>query len=72
MTWEEIEMIINHTPKEKPVKPRKYQFEQRPGGKGAVVRVGPSGGKKVIAVYTSQFMADQIARALDAQKHLEA
>lgn len=54
------------------MKPRGYRFEQRPGGRGAVVRIGPSGGKKVVAVYTSQFAAEQIVRALEAQKHLEA
>jgi hypothetical protein len=51
---------------------RHYQFEQRSGGRGAVVRVGPSGGKRVINVYKSQDAAQEVVNLLNAYKYLEA
>lgn len=53
-------------------KPRRYQFEQRSEGRGAAVRVGPTGGKKVVAVYTDQETADEVVRFLEARKNREA
>jgi len=52
--------------------PRGYQFRQRPGGRGAVVRISETGGAKVIAVYNDQATADRVARLLDGLKDQEA
>jgi hypothetical protein len=49
-----------------------YEFEQRPGGWGAVVRIGPSGGKKVINVYKTQDAAMKIVNTLNQYKSWEA
>lgn len=51
---------------------REYRFEQRSGGRGAVVRIGPTGGKRVINVYKSQDAADAVVKLLDSLKSLEA
>ena len=52
-------------------KPRFYQFEQRSGGRGAVIRIGGKGGKKVIAVYTNQSTAQYIVNQLNHHKNNE-
>lgn len=51
---------------------QKYQFEQRSDGRGAVVRIGPSGGKKVINVYTDQDAAWVVMELLNRLKDREA
>lgn len=53
-------------------KAREYQFEQRSGGRGAVIRIGPTGGKRLINVYTDQDVAWRIVQALNAVKDKEA
>jgi len=50
---------------------RRYQFEQRSGGRGAVVRIGEKGGKRVIAVYKDQAAAERVALMLDRNKDQE-
>lgn len=50
----------------------RYQFEQRPNGKGAVVRVSPAGTKRVINTYTNQKTAMDLVTVLNEHKHLEA
>lgn len=52
-------------------KPRLYQFEQRPNGWGAVVRIGDKGGRKVIAVYDNQRTAEYIVNQLNHHKNNE-
>lgn len=51
---------------------QRYQFEQRSGGRGAVIRIGPSGGKRLINVYTDQGAAQRVVDMLNNLKHLEA
>lgn len=51
---------------------QRYQFEQRSGGLGAVVRIGPSGGKRVINVYKDQDFAQILVDILNNNKHAEA
>jgi hypothetical protein len=53
-------------------KAREYRFEQRSGGRGAVVRIGPTGGKRVINVYTDQDAAAEVVALLDRLKSREA
>lgn len=53
-------------------KAREYRFEQRSGGRGAVIRIGPTGGKRVINVYTDQGAAQRVVDTLNSLKHLEA
>lgn len=51
---------------------QRYQFEQRTGGRGAVVRIGPSGGKKVINVYKTQDAAMDVVNVLNRYRASEA
>jgi hypothetical protein len=51
---------------------QRYQFEQRSGGRGAVVRIGPTGGKKVINVYKTQDAAMDVVNILNQYKSSEA
>jgi hypothetical protein len=51
--------------------PRLYQFEQRSEGRGAVIRIGPSGGKKTVAVYDNQRTAEYIVNQLNHHKNNE-
>jgi hypothetical protein len=51
---------------------QRYQFEQRSNGRGAVVRIGLSGGKKVINVYTDQDAAEAVVDLLNRLKYREA
>lgn len=51
---------------------RHYQFEQRSGGAGAVLRIGPSGGKRLINVYKDQDAAQQVVDLLNRLKSQEA
>lgn len=53
-------------------KAREYQFEQRSGGRGAVIRIGPTGGKRLINVYKNQDVAQELVDLLTKIKHLEA
>lgn len=53
-------------------KAREYQFEQRPGGRGAVVRIGPTGGRRVINVYENQNAAWDVVNFLNKLKPQEA
>lgn len=50
---------------------RRYQFEQRSGGRGAVVRVSEKGAKRLIAVYKDQAAAERVAIMLDRNKDQE-
>jgi hypothetical protein len=43
----------------------KYGFQQRSNGRGAVVRIGPKGGWRVVAVYRSQDTAKRVSMFLD-------
>lgn len=52
--------------------PREYRFEQRSEGRGAVVRIGDKGGKKVITVYRNQSIAQHVVDFLNGWKHGEA
>jgi hypothetical protein len=51
---------------------REYRFEQRSNGRGAVVRIGPTGGKRVINVYKDQDAAWQVMELLNQLKSREA
>lgn len=51
---------------------REYRFEQRSGGRGAAVRVGPEGGTRVINVYRDQDAAQQVVDLLNKLKSREA
>lgn len=51
---------------------RKYQFEQRSDGKGAAVRIGPTGGKRVMNVYKDQDAAWDLVNFLNKLKSREA
>lgn len=53
-------------------KAREYRFEQRSGGMGAVVRIGPTGGKRLINVYTDQDAAQEVVDLLERLKNREA
>jgi hypothetical protein len=53
-------------------KAQRYQFEQRPGGMGAVMRIGPTGGKRLINVYKDQDTAWRVKEALEAARDQEA
>lgn len=50
---------------------QRYQFEQRSEGRGAVIRIGPSGGKRVINVYKTQDAAMDIVNTLNRYKSQE-
>lgn len=49
-----------------------YHFEQRSGGRGAVMRVGPSGGTRLINVYKNQDAAQRVVNLLNSLKDQEA
>lgn len=51
---------------------QRYQFEQRSGGRGAVIRIGPTGGKRLINVYTDQDTAQYVTDILNRFKNREA
>lgn len=51
---------------------QRYQFEQRSGGRGAVIRIGPTGGRRVINVYKNQTIALEIVNQLNKHKSQEA
>lgn len=51
---------------------QRYQFEQRTNGRGAVIRIGPSGGKRLINVYKTQDAAMDVVNTLNRYKQLEA
>jgi hypothetical protein len=53
-------------------KPRIYRFEQRSGGRGAVIRVGEKNGQRLIAVYDDQATADEVRAFLEARKGRES
>lgn len=52
--------------------PRYYEFEQRSGARGAVVRIGDKGGKRIVAVYKSQTVALQVMDLLNNFKKYES
>lgn len=51
---------------------QRYQFEQRPGGQGAVIRIGPTGGKRLINVYKDQDAAQEVIDFLERFRTREA
>jgi hypothetical protein len=51
---------------------QRYQFEQRSGGRGAVVRIGPTGGKRLINVYKDQDTAMYMVNILNHHRSREA
>lgn len=51
---------------------QRYQFEQRSDGRGAAVRVGPSGGKRVMNVYKDQDAAQEVVDLLNKLRTREA
>lgn len=51
---------------------QRYQFEQRSEGRGAVVRIGPSGGKRLINVYKTQDAAMDVVNTLNRYRSSEA
>lgn len=53
-------------------KARMYQFEQRSDGRGAVIRVGPTGGQRLINVYKNQDAAMRVKELLEELRDQEA
>ncbi len=51
---------------------QRYQFEQRSGGRGAVMRIGPTGGTRVINVYKDQDAAQEVVDLLNRLRTREA
>jgi hypothetical protein len=51
---------------------QRYQFEQRSGGRGAVIRIGPTGGKRLINVYKDQRTAMYMIHILNHYRSQEA
>ena len=51
---------------------KKYQFEQRSDGRGAVMRIGPTGGQRLINVYKDQDAAQEVVDLLTKLKSREA
>lgn len=49
----------------------RYQFEQRPSGRGAVVRISDTGKRKTIATYKNQDSAWHVTDALNQAKDQE-
>lgn len=50
----------------------RYEFQQRTGGRGAVVRVGPKGGRKSVLVYKDQQTASEMVAELNRRAAREA
>lgn len=53
-------------------KARKYQIENRSGGQAAVLRVGPTGGQRLINVYKNQDAAMRVKELLEELRDQEA
>ncbi len=51
---------------------REYRFEQRTGGRGAVMRIGPTGGQRLINVYKDQAAAQEVVDLLNKLRVREA
>lgn len=51
---------------------RRYQFEQRSDGRGAAVRIGPSGGKRVVNVYKDQDAAQEVVDLMNRLRSRES
>jgi hypothetical protein len=51
---------------------QRYEFNQRSNGRGAVVRVGPTGGTRLINVYADQDAAQQVVDLLNKLRSREA
>lgn len=49
----------------------RYQFEQRSNGRGAVVRIGPTGGRRVVNVYVDQAAAQEVVDLLNKLRNKE-
>lgn len=48
-----------------------YGVETRPGPCYAVMRTGPRGGSRVVAVYSSKDSAEYVCRALNEERAIE-
>lgn len=51
---------------------REYRFLQRSGGRGAVARIGPEGGQRIINTYKNQSAAQRVVDLLTELKSQEA
>lgn len=54
------------------MQPREYRLQHRPGGMGAVIRVGVKGGERTVTVYRDRDVARQVVQTLNSLKNEEA
>jgi hypothetical protein len=50
----------------------RYEFEQRSNGRGAVVRIGPRGGRRTLVVYRNQQVAFDMVAEFNRRARWEA